>query len=825
MRDRYPAVPYLNSSLFEETEIEKHFFPISQLTEGDLKLHRDTTLLDETGAKRQGNLKTLDYFFRFLDAYDFSSEGSEEIQDSDRPLINASVLGLIFEKINGYQDGAYFTPGFVTMYMSRESIRKAVVNRFNQEKGWKVNTFDELYDKIDNNAEARRIFNSITICDPAVGSGHFLVSVLNELLVAKSELGLLVDPNGRRLKNYQIAVENDELIVFDEDAVIFIYNPRSPESRLVQETIFEEKRRIIENCLFGVDINENSVRICRLRLWIELLKSSYYTAESGFTELETLPNIDINIKCGNSLVSRFDVKTDLRNELRKLKFSVSEYQDAVARYKGAATKGEKRQMEALIADLRGKFQTQVEFNDKRVQKRSRLLAELAKLDQYELFDLTPDERNKRVLKEEELKSALAEVDRQLDDIKANAIYKDSFEWRFEFPEVLNNDGDFVGFDVIIGNPPYGTDIDRYLGLFALQYPRTSRGYKDIYKYFFDRTMSIVKDGGYYCLITPNTFLRQPRYEDLRMVMLETSILKIVDLGDGIFDAVVPTAISLGQNLHPECNSIMYADIAYTPNKVESLYDLDITSVEQKDFQTREGHVFLPYRNSTSIATLSLDQVVAFKDAGINYQRVGVGLAEKGNSDLSSRLLYEGAQQSSIDIEYWKGTDIDEFFIASSTQRWCRPKIDTADNERVILNAPYFSIAPKLIWRQTASKPIVAVDTRGIWYGRSIQGGIIKPDYSSTFSYRFLCGYLNSDYIKNRYEESVREAGRVFPQVKLAKLKALPIAVPTDEERIAIETLVEKLTTTCSADVNSDYLDSLRLELNQLVDEYADRAGL
>jgi adenine-specific DNA-methyltransferase len=64
--------------------------------------------------------------FEFLDAYDFTSEGSEEIQEDNKTLINASVLGLIFEKINGYKDGSFFTPGFITMYMCRETIRKAV---------------------------------------------------------------------------------------------------------------------------------------------------------------------------------------------------------------------------------------------------------------------------------------------------------------------------------------------------------------------------------------------------------------------------------------------------------------------------------------------------------------------------------------------------------------------------------------------------------------------------------------------------------------------------------------------------------------------------
>ncbi|OBQ31606.1 MAG: hypothetical protein AN487_23905, partial [Anabaena sp. CRKS33] len=139
--------------------------------------------------------------------------------------------------------------------------------------------------------------NSLKICDPAVGSGHFLVSALNEMIAIKSELKILLDRQGKRLKEYSFEVANDELIVIDEDGLLFEYNPKNQESQRVQETLFHEKQTIIENCLFGVDINPNSVKICRLRLWIELLKNAYYKTDSNYTQLETLPNIDINIKC------------------------------------------------------------------------------------------------------------------------------------------------------------------------------------------------------------------------------------------------------------------------------------------------------------------------------------------------------------------------------------------------------------------------------------------------------------------------------------------------------------------------------------------------
>ena len=309
----FEKVPYLNSSLFEPTNVEHGTLFISNLPDDKtIPIYSSTILKSESGKKRTGKLSTLEYLFDFLNAYDFSSEGKEKIQEDNKTLINASVLGLIFEKINGYKDGSFFTPGFITMYMCRETIRKSVFQKFNEIKDWKNKDIDSLYDKIEDRQEANDIINSLKICDPAVGSGHFLVSALNEMIAVKNDLKILQDRDGKRLKEYQFEVVNDELIITDEDGELFEYNPTNKESQRIQEALFHEKQTIIENCLFGVDINPNSVKICRLRLWIELLKNAYYKNER---ELETLPNIDINIKCGNSLISRFELNSDLKKAL------------------------------------------------------------------------------------------------------------------------------------------------------------------------------------------------------------------------------------------------------------------------------------------------------------------------------------------------------------------------------------------------------------------------------------------------------------------------------------------------------------------------------
>ena len=545
VKKAFEKTPYLNSSLFAPTDIEQVTLFISNLKDDKtIPIFSQTVLKDQQGKKRTGKISTLQYFFEFLDAYDFGAEGGEEIQEDNKTLINASVLGLIFEKINGYKDGSFFTPGFITMYMCRETIRKAVVQKFNETQEWNCTTLEEIYDKIEDRKEANKVVNSIKICDPAVGSGHFLVSALNEMIAVKNDLKILQDRDGKRLKEYQVEVVNDELIVTDEEGELFEYNPNNKESQRIQETLFHEKQTIIENCLFGVDINSNSVKICRLRLWIELLKNAYY---KNATELETLPNIDINIKCGNSLVSRFAIDADLKQALKKSKWSIDSYRVAVDTYRNAENKEQKREMERLITAIKSDFTSEIEkpFSKKISEARGKaemLATEIINLTSFgEKIDKNLIDRQKKAV------DALSKLETERDDIKANKIFENAFEWRFEFPEVLNDDGDFVGFDVVIGNPPYvqlqsikeiSIQLERF-GYLTF----TSMG--DLYALFYEKGNQILKEKGILCFISGSAWMRTNYGQNLRTYFNNhTSLLEVIDLSDcDIFDsATVLTTI-------------------------------------------------------------------------------------------------------------------------------------------------------------------------------------------------------------------------------------------------------------------------------------------
>jgi adenine-specific DNA-methyltransferase len=551
VKKSFRFVPYLNSSLFEETKLEE-ILSINQLENSiTLPIISTTVLIKDTK-----KLNTLEYLFEFLNAYDFSSSAKDIIKEEQKTIINASVLGLIFEKINGYKDGSFFTPGFITMYMCRETIERAIVQKFSEGLEFSFANIDEVENYLSRNnidlQKANEIFNSITICDPAVGSGHFLVSSLNELIALKYRLNILTDRKGIHIskREYKIEVENDELIVRDSKRKMFHYNKGNEESQRIQETMFHEKQTLIERCLFGVDINENSVKICRLRLWIELLKYAYYRTDG--TGLETLPNIDINIKCGNSLVSRFHIKEDLKSILNKKGINIETYRVNVDSYRNAKSKEDKWQMESLIAKVKEDFTVEI-------SNRNEVKIELNKIEgliynhtnQGNIFQMSKEQTDDWNYKLETLTTKSIELQNKLNEIENNPIYRNAFEWRFEFPEVLDDDGNFIGFDIIIGNPPYIQLQNENGALRKLYEPlgyETFASMGDIYSLFMEKGFTLVKSNGVVCMIVSNKWMRVNYGEKLRMFLAKKQGIRLIDLGPGIFDsATVDTCIYIGTN--------------------------------------------------------------------------------------------------------------------------------------------------------------------------------------------------------------------------------------------------------------------------------------
>lgn len=889
---KFGHVPYLNSSLFESTSLEASTLYVGLLRdERQLPLHNQTVLKDNNGKRKSGELSALHYLFAFLDAYDFSSENGEEIQDEKKTLINASVLGLIFEKINGYKDGSFFTPGFITMYMSRETIRRAVLQKFNQsllEEGDRTGgeentvelyeTLSDLYRDIGRGkrfsfVQANELINSLKICDPAVGSGHFLVSALNELIAIKSELEILIDKDGKPLRDCTFEVINDELIIKLDDE-LFQYNPKNPTSQRIQETIFHEKQTIIENCLFGVDINPNSVKICRLRLWIELLKHAYYKAKedrhpelvSGsasnemlkqvqhdqLRQLETLPNIDINIKCGNSLISRFGLDEDLSGILKKsMKWDIEVYKNLVLDYKHANNKEEKKGLEQLIGQIKKDFRSEIAKNDKKVIRKNKLGGELFNLTQESLFEESAAQKKKRKAEIEKKEKELNKLSTEIEEIQSNKIYENAFEWRFEFPEVLNHNGDFLGFDVVIGNPPYFSlsKIQEQGRYFSEVYQTYSKG-SDIYCLFFERGNQILRTNGLLTYITSNSWLRAI-YGNLlkdyfKKAMQPVSLLNIEDIQVFEEATVESNLITLEKKATTAAFAVCNLGEDYQLGESLAHYFKE-HSFEFEVPNTTEWTI--SDENSTKLKRkLENDsQLLRSFDVTINFG-IKTGYNAAYIIDEAKRTELIGADPNSKDIikPILRGRDLSKYGFSFSNyyllnthnglKNKAIPPVDVINDYPVVYqhlesflpqvekrqdkgqhwsnlrNCAYLEDfeKPKIIWGEISDKPKFTYEDEGFY------------EEATTFlmtgeKLKFLLAILNSKVSEWYFHQIGTTTGMGTNRWKKYKIEQLPIKEPSTEQQQQIESKVDQILSLKKANPQAD-TSALEREIDLMVYE-------
>ncbi|WRG88300.1 class I SAM-dependent DNA methyltransferase [Helicobacter pylori] len=617
-------IPYLNSSLFDKTPLELKGYEIKLLNNKPLEIYPKSVL------KKHGNyqkdlkaLPLLEYFFKFLRLYKFTTT-PKDIKDntdtSESRLINPSVLGLVFEKLNGYKEGSFYTPSFITSYMCKESITPIVLDKFNQKyikrEDLKCEKLEELKNylknsyKEDKRKEYLQLLLTLRVCDPAVGSGHFLVSALNEMVWIAYELGLIAS-----LYRHSLTLENDEIIIHTPENKIFNYTIPLRENdphHHIQKELFELKKDIIENCLFGVDINPNSCEITKLRLWIELLKYSYYIFEKGknTNNLETLPNIDINIKCANSLISRFNLNDDLK-KIPNIKQKIQEYKDLVAQYKdpNPLYPLNKQDLINKIQDLKNTFSLTLKDSKTKAELEKAIEKHIKKynffaLDDKSLLDgldyFIPSLFGTLKLSPKEEEEAFASYGRiralrkKLDDALSGREYHNAFEWRFEFPEVLDDEGDFLGFDCIIGNPPYirQEHIKDLKPLLEKQYQDFYNSTADIYTYFFALAYHLLKEKGFNAFITSNKYARAKYGAKLREWLLKkTTIASYMELNAlKVFEsAAVDTSImNFIKQTPPKESDFKYYEP--TPNDKDDLKSTRPLSMKQNALST-ESFIF------------------------------------------------------------------------------------------------------------------------------------------------------------------------------------------------------------------------------------------
>lgn len=785
-------IPYLNSSLFEPTTIEKKTLRISGLDDESEMLIYQKSITKQYEIPKNNKLRTFNYLLRFLECYDFGSSTEKKLLTSkNKTIINSSVLGLIFEKINGYKDGSVFTPSFITTKMCEETYEKILLKKFNETYNWECENYIELHNhlQIKNIKEYNELINSIKICDPSVGSGHYLVSMLNEIIKVKSSLGLLCDKDYKLIKDIEISIENDELIIKLQNGELYNYYVNDNGSidsftQSVQETLFKEKKTIIENSLFGVDINSNSVQICRLRLWIELLKSSYYTKESSFKELQTLPNIDINIKQGNSLVQKFGFDDNL-STLFKGKFKVKDYQDVVKNYKETNDKKIKETLKKYLEELKVEFKTSpptklIETYTKEVYEYKQYNI---RLDNLGLFNEKISKKEKEKLKELELK--MNDTNNKIKEIEKNVFYKDSFEWRFEFPELINEKGEFIGFDVIIGNPPYVVvNKDNYL---TKLYSWNS----DLYLMFFELSVNkLIKKGGFLSFITPRFYMVNQNCKEIRRSftddyhtykLIETNPFKEVN---------TECVITYLEKKKPVFDSIPI--FQEKKKNFQKVNDLDKSLIRKRElytyitFLTKEIDDVL---DSIEIETNSLISIT-------NESLRGLEIGKKDLQSLSSG------------IECLVGEDTNRYLI-DFKQSFVSP--EHKEYKRL---EKFFKKDNMILLRRVSKDLKSTIPNKNYSFNKNLYGISLNKGFSNYF----VCGLLNSElinfYYKFKYSTKKED---LFPEIQKYLYEQLPIKIISKKNKVIEERIIEIVKELHKTPNNKILLDNLDIEVYKLYD--------
>ncbi|TXJ44092.1 restriction endonuclease subunit M [Brachyspira aalborgi] len=504
------------------------------------------------------------------------------------------------------------------------------------------------------------------------------------------------------------------ILAFDE----FIEQYKKIENQPLFE--FERRKLILQNNLYGVDIDEKAVEITKLNLLVKCLENGASLDLSG---KKILPNIKLNIRCGNSLVSS-NLSTD-------------------------------------SFDL---------FSNQHIDVINKLL-ELHRLFKYSNDDNKHSIYNDIEIEEFKLNSIL---NKDL-EYKYNLSNIKPFNYHIAFPEVFK-DG---GFDCVIGNPPWGANIDSILDYLNEYYPNTTVGFKDTYKCFFDKSIQLLKPKGKLGYITPNSFYFNPLFRDLRKLLNSYYIDSMINLGERVFENVeAPSAITIITKSNISNKKINTMDLSFSKSNKEKenlINNGKYSIINQNIFNKTQNNIFTFNLRDLKSNEVYFEQFANIKDAGIQYHRFGIGMKNRGGNDLYDRLFSKNKNEFKNSVPCYYGKLINRYFINDFTDIYFNMDYKSVlkSNEQVSFTKEYQGKRNKILWRQTSDNIKATIDKKGIWFGNTIQCCQIKKEYSN-YKLEYLLAILNSKYLNYIYNNTIKESNRVFPQIKISNLKKLPI---------------------------------------------------
>lgn len=663
-------VPYLNGGLFRRNAQEDMINDQGEVSLPDRVFdpENDESLLN------------------LLSRYRFTTRESTPDDQSVDP--DPELLGRVFENLyqgdERHDTGTYYTPREIVHFMCREALD----GYLRDETGVNQPTLDALrLEATGSRDDAQPIpgvptaklvdaLETIRVCDPAVGSGAFLLGAIQEIVTLRRGL----------LFSQQPDVDYHELY----------------------QRVSDWKRRTIENSLHGVDVNPEAVEICRLRLWLSMVldMDEPPPPDSGWA----LPNLDFQIVAGDSLVDR----------LADISFKESWPPPPIQL--GLALLRELQKLEGNIARRKREFEA-----THRDPNRLRELRDLIARDQQEIIRLhLADALEKAEAGLSQLqkqkgsaKTALKQATRVLErtrslleDVQSTdfALVQRPFLWPVAFPEVLGGGGPSAGFDIVVANPPYVRQEklhpDDQLA-YEHTFPDVHTGMADILIHFYARALQILKPGGWLAFITSDKFMRAGYGADLREhLSASLRISRVIDFSDlplfeanGEAIAAYPAVLVGSRSADVLNHELRVADLTVPVRKELAHADLKVTT-----------------ENVRGVLE-DLDGLLA-RSASSNYsqallKRKGWVLQDPTLVGLFERLMSKGPPLSEVvagRIYYGIKTGLNEAFVIDQVKR---DELIAEDPRSTELIRPWLLGRDINRWRATwQQRYVIAVQNSG-----------------------------------------------------------------------------------------------------------------
>jgi len=815
-------IPFLNGGLFD---------PIGNYDWVRTDIHLPDNLFSNPNKTKEGDVD--DGILDIFDRYNFTVKEDEPLEKE--VAIDPELLGKAYEKFNAirsdnYEEfknalksgktgeenkfnkkfGVYYTPREIVHYMCQQSLINYLVTELDGKvckeaieflvlegekyteylktakqknknkpgyKGYYVE--NQYFNELKKYAvEIDDYLSNVNVCDPAVGSGAFPVGMMSEIVKAK-------------------------MFFLETECLEKTYTDNKGE--LKQRSTYNYKRNCIEHSLYGVDIDPGAVEIAKLRMWLSLVVD-----EDDITNIKPLPNLDYRIMQGNSLISEFmginfdNDKVNKNGGLFKYENDelIEEFQKKKDEFLNASNVSKKSELKEEVEGLLIKI-----FETKLKTQKADYFNRLKDIENKYSIITNEKQRNELIKQDKEklYKESgfdLESVEKQLKEFTSGRKIKPFFLWKLYFSEVFHNKG---GFDVVIANPPYGADIDDMIKIYRKEYIEVVKNYADIYKMFFYKGLSLCNPSGVETYITPNTFLAQPRYKDLRKYLIEYNILQVINLGEEVFVGVtVPVCITITKR-EPSNNVYAFADLMNNNKFVGNLSRISFQNVLIDTIKSFKDLSLLQII-ALSAEDVHFDEVLIIKDAGIQYHRSGIGLKNKGGNDLYERLFCKSPKVFKRTKPVWYGRLIDTYYKKSSSDEYFNLDYRSIlrHNESVSFSNEAFNVKTKILWRQTASYLRATLDYDGVWFRNTIQCCWIKEKYIDQFDIRYVLSLINSSYMRYLYNTLVQESGRVFPQVKITHVKKLPLRILPQRDQKSFISIVDRI---LSITKYEDYLQS------------------